>query len=459
VIAELLGPLAVAGVMATAVVTFAVHRLRARLRGWHQAADQVGLEGIAQGARTQLFLPSLTGRSGALQVRFGNYRRGKYESGTRLQITGLGPGAETLTLRREGLGTQVFGREIEIGDPAFDAEVYVNAPAALALALLDHPTRIHLAALLRGEVGGAAEVRAALERGVLDIRLRDRALSGANAGQLAAVLRSALAVARRLALPADLAARLADNFRHEPEAGVRLQILLTLARELPDRPEARAMLLHGLEDASDEVRLRAAQALGPEGEATLRDLAADDATEDSCAARAVEAVGDRLTSAELIAPLAHALDAGAGRLRTALACLAALGRHGDPSTEEPLVRALQAGDPQIALAAAQALGRAGTVAAVAPLRTAADAVLPSALRSAARQAIAEIQARLPGAAPGQLALAGGDVGALSFAPPGPGELNLLADSEPLPRDEDSATPDPTSDPTTGSAGSRREAES
>jgi hypothetical protein len=77
----------------------------------------------------------------------------------------------------------------------------------------------------------------------------------------------------------------------------------------------------------------------------------------------------------------------------------------------------------VALSAAKALGRVGTVAAVAALREAMQAGgnLPS---SAGRQAIAEIQARLKGAEPGQLSLAGGEAGALSLAGGEPGRLSL-----------------------------------
>ena len=51
------------------------------------------------------------------------------------------------------------------------------------------------------------------------------------------------------------------------------------------------------------------------------------------------------------------------------------------------------------------------------------------LRSVGRQAIAEIQARLARAAPGQLSLAGGEAGALSLADGEPGRLTL-AEEEP-----------------------------
>jgi hypothetical protein len=48
-------------------------------------------------------------------------------------------------------------------------------------------------------------------------------------------------------------------------------------------------------------------------------------------------------------------------------------------------------------------------------------------RGAGRQAIAEIQSRLAGAAPGQLSLAGGEAGALSLADGEPGRLSLAED--------------------------------
>ena len=96
----------------------------------------------------------------------------------------------------------------------------------------------------------------------------------------------------------------------------------------------------------------------------------------------------------------------------------------------------------MSVAAARALGRVGTVAAVAPLREAAER--RGDLRSAARQAIAEIQARLAGAEPGQLSLAGGEAGALSLADGEPGRLTLAEEHSSSrgapsgPRDEGSA---------------------
>ena len=116
---------------------------------------------------------------------------------------------------------------------------------------------------------------------------------------------------------------------------------------------------------------------------------------------------------------------------TARACLEALGQRGRPEAEGLLLEALRSEDAPVSVAAAQALGRAGTVTAVAPLREAAERSAD--LRRAARQAIAEIQARLAGAEPGQLSLADGEAGALSLADGEPGRLSL-ADEAVVPRD-------------------------
>ena len=80
------------------------------------------------------------------------------------------------------------------------------------------------------------------------------------------------------------------------------------------------------------------------------------------------------------------------------------------------------------VAAARALGRVGTTGAVLPLKglEARD----GAARAATRQAIALIQSRVAGAAPGQLSLAGGESGQLSLATEEQGRLSLADPSGP-----------------------------
>jgi hypothetical protein len=153
---EVLLRLAVIGALIAATLTFFVHRLRARQRAWREAAGKAGLEDVVDARRPWHLGSALTGRSGPLRVRFAT-------DGVPLRIDGLGAGADALTLLPEGFGRRIFGSEIEVGDPAFDAEVYVHAPAPLALALLDHPTRGQLAALLRGEAGDTPLLRAVVE--------------------------------------------------------------------------------------------------------------------------------------------------------------------------------------------------------------------------------------------------------------------------------------------------------
>jgi hypothetical protein len=168
-------------------------------------------------------------------------------------------------------------------------------------------------------------------------------------------------------------------------------------------------------------------ALGEEGRETLLALVTRTGTDDSCAARAISALGESLSEGLAQATLRRALG-GAGRPQAAQACLGALGRLGRPEAEGLMVEALRSPDPQVQAAAARALGQAGTAAAVAALR---EAMAPRGdlVRSVGRQAIAEIQARLAGAEPGQLSLAGGEAGALSLADGEPGRLSL-ADAEP-----------------------------
>jgi HEAT repeat protein len=148
-------------------------------------------------------------------------------------------------------------------------------------------------------------------------------------------------------------------------------------------------------------------------------------TDDSCAARAIASLGERMPADRVEAALRRALG-GAGRPQTAQACLEALALLGRAEAEGLILLALRSEDDAVARAAARAIGKVGTVAAVAALREAAEG--GGEMRRAARQAIAEIQGRLTGAEPGQLSLAGGEAGALSLADGEPGRLSLAEES-------------------------------
>lgn len=400
-----------AGVFYTFVLV--ARRRRSRIEAWHRAAAAARLEDVrakdAFGAAA-----FLEGRSGALRVRLEPYRHGKYEYGTRLVIQGLA----RLSIRREGVATAFEKRflgetEIELGSPGFDERCFVSGSPALACAVLDAETRGRLASALAGHLRvngkGPLGVRASLSEGTLRLECRD----GWNAPgeRVSELLRGSLDLARRLVLPPDLPLRIAERLPREPEPGVRRVALLTLAREYPDNPATRPALLTALQDESAEVRLRAAMTLGEAGRETLLALVASEATEDGCAARAVAALGEHLSDDQATQALRRALDSG--HAETALACVSALSERPAGMAEGTLLSALSNARSDVRVAAARALGRVGSAAAVRELLMVSERAAD--LRGPARQAIAEIQARLPGASPGQLSLAGGAAGALSLA--------------------------------------------
>jgi HEAT repeat protein len=112
----------------------------------------------------------------------------------------------------------------------------------------------------------------------------------------------------------------------------------------------------------------------------------------------------------------------------------ALGCIGDASAERPLVAALGSASNLIAMAAAEALGRMGSVHAVRPLRGVELRAAATGVRSVARQAVAEIQARLRGASQGQLSLADGEEGRLSIVDGERGQLSFAGEAK-APRDD------------------------
>jgi HEAT repeat protein len=206
-------------------------------------------------------------------------------------------------------------------------------------------------------------------------------------------------------------------------------------------------LLAASSDDDDEVRLRAAMALGDLGREVLLQVASSSEVTDDRAARALTALGEHLAGARAIGILRDALAAGRaataraavdalGRLggrdvveplsavllaeddELARSAAAALGSSGKPTAEPALIAALDRAAPRTWIAVAEALGEVGTAAAVEPLRELGDRhLLGLSFQRASRQAIAEIQARL-GVSPGQLALAEGESGRLALTETG-----------------------------------------
>jgi len=223
----------------------------------------------------------------------------------------------SVTMRRETGATarskRQGAREIETGDAAFDRAFFVTGSGTSVRAVLDVETRRLLLNLRRG-----ADLE--IVKGQLRAHVRsygaDLALRGA--------VRLALAAADRLRRPSDVPGALARNAREDPEPGVRMENLVALLRDHPDHELTRTALRSACDDPSDDVRVRAATALGDAGRATLLDLARQPYVADLPASRAVAALGDHLPTADAQAALHHALLTR--RLLTARACLERLAR-------------------------------------------------------------------------------------------------------------------------------------
>jgi HEAT repeat protein len=441
---------------------------------WESRAHAIHLDAArAAGlARIEESRDAVTGWAGMLCVRLECFH-GSAGRGTRVTLSGPGMAA-SLTVRPEGAATAIRMargvREVEIGHDVFDAAAWVEGSAALARAVLDAGARRALQALFEGRlerpghspffasgrVGGGVLVVDVLEGPPRDPERQPGEAAGATVypsslDHLGEAVTLTIALARRLAPPPDLARRLFDNLKSDPVAGVRVKLLATLLRDFPEHPATREALLVAREDPDAEVRLRAGVALGAEGRDVLLAIAGGEGAPDETTQCAVAALGGHLTTPEVEAVLRNALRTR--RQGTARACLAELGRRRgvpvvavlakvlavetpelaaaaadalgatrDAAGEHALVAALRSTHEVVRIAAARGLGRVGTAAAVGPLRDAESG--DSGLRRAARQAIAEIQARLAGAEPGQLSLAGSDPGQLSLAGGLAGRLSL-----------------------------------
>jgi len=441
----------------TAGAVWVTMRTRAgRLIAWRAAAQQSGLTVVEVDVRACC----LVAQTGALEVSFRRppvrkdlgvvlaeaIHRSTPSPGTLITIKGLAP---ALGLAPER-GAPVLGRggqgDLQLGDPTFDSAVFVQGPPALLFALLDAPTRRQAVQAMVWDVVVVAG-------GQLRVRLPE-----SSATLLPTMLRPLLVLAERLRQPADIAAVLAAHVRDETMAEVRRLNLLALAREYPEHAATRDALRHALSDDDDEIRLRAALMLGPEGLPVLREMALRETGDESCTARAVEALGPELGGETAHALLARALRERRHLLaRAAMVVLArvgdtealrtlsrilavekgdlaeaaavALGGSNRAAAEAPLVAALDHATDFVRQAAAQGLGRVGSIAAVLPLREAEEGYPgDTALRRAAREAVAAIQARSGEASPGRLTLAEGESGRLSLTEGNEGRLSLAEPS-------------------------------
>ncbi len=282
-----------------------------------------------------------------------------------------------------------------------------------------------------------------------------------SSGRLAELL----ALVRVLTRPLDTVEGLAENARGDPKDGFRARCLDLLVTSDPAHPATRSALLHACRsDKSPEIRLLAAQHLGPEGETALLGLVRSKSTPLKVAAEAARLLGDRLPESLALERLPTALqcstpdflEALLTRLRNNLSAhvlwvlaavlrpgqdweravdvLGVVGRSGASEYENLVLKALEHRVPEVRAAAARALGSVGTVASIPPLlKLASEHLLELGLRRDALAAVAAIQGRLPGALPGQLALAADrEAGAVTLAEPVAGSVSLSDPVEPVP---------------------------
>jgi hypothetical protein len=374
---------------------------RQSLVEWKAAAELCGLESVEVNAWTL----RVKARAGPVTVRIEPSRDKKRSA--RIVVVAPGPpGFQEVAIQ----DTPLFLELVQIGDPSFEGRFLVAGPARLVAALLDEETRRLLSRL------SFASLR--LSAGALRVQVADE--------QIFDVLPVLVEVGRRFARPLDIPRSLALNANQDSEPGVRLRNLLLLVREHPRDRFSAETLREACSDTSPEVRLHAAKEMGTEGHGILLEIA-ESLEDDALSAEAVSALGRGLPAERTKALLDRAWSAG--RPRSVRACLEALGLCGDAAVAEPpLINALLCDQEDIRITAAKALGSVGSAASVLPLQEAAErSWLDLELRSATRQAIAEIQSRVEGGSPGQLSLAGAETGQLSLAEDPAGQLSLGGD--------------------------------
>jgi HEAT repeat protein len=461
-LAPLVGPMVAVALLALVLpfVLVAERRRRhAQVQAWRSVAERLGLRDVTS-AVPLVSEPHLEGRVGPRRVRFERWHKDKYRSFVRVVIAG-NSGVTLLPEKpARNLTKRLRQREIELGEEVFDAAVEIHGAPERVRALLDVETRGVVLRLLSGRVQLPRQQPinlrgdVALLAGDLRVDLPEQP-APPSPEELYEVTAALLAQAQRFHLPLEIPARLAAALAHEPVWRVRLQGLQLLSTGYPTDPATLAALRRAIADERPEIRLHAAIALGAEGRDTLLGFATDEAVTDAVAARAVHALGDRMPAEVASALLAPTLRSR--RLLTAEACVHALGLVGDATSagllakvlavesgplamaaaralgtsgaanaEEALLRALERGLPELRLPAIEALGHVGSARAVLPIQEAATGAGADAeVRRAARQAVAEIQARLQGASPGQLSIAAGDAGRVSLADDGPrGRVSL-----------------------------------
>ncbi len=199
------------GLLAGAGLWHSFQGSRNRLKSWQDVAKSCGLESVET---STFFRSSLTARAGRVTVWIEAASDEKQSN----RITIVIPGPPDFYMVRLLPESHFQAREIEIGDRTFDDTFFIQGPVPLVLALLDAETR---RLLLRVNLKNPIE----MSDGGLRANVADE--------KIPSVLPLLLDVGQRFAQPVDIPQRLSENAHQDPEAGVRLQNLLLLIRELP----------------------------------------------------------------------------------------------------------------------------------------------------------------------------------------------------------------------------------
>lgn len=264
------------------------------------------------------------------------------------------------------------------GDWEFDSTVVVTGNIESVLAILGPDVRTAVARMLSS--GGEVTRDRITRRVPGPIRTPEEVVSA---------VRDVVSLARLLVAPEDSVGGLIRSALHDPVPGFRARCIEALGQRHTDDARVADAFSRCLDDPCELVRLATAGGpLPPAGHATVLTLA-----------HAVLARGPNPDEMEL-----------------ELAALRALGALGGEEAERSLVVALNAVEPELRRAAALALGTSGSTRAIPALRAAAAAHNDDwPLLNAVTATVVAIQERATGAAPGQLALAGGEAGEVALA--------------------------------------------
>ena len=428
-----------AGVVGVARTARGRHLRQSHRHVWQRAANDFGLTW----AHNLDILTGIHGRIGELSISVKEAHNPQIGDCTHIVIRAPGIPPDVRMGRESAFLTMVAGQDVQLHDESFDRTVRIFGDPVHVYALMSTPVRERIMEyLLFGDLH--------LENGQLRLTVPGQAL---DYDILRGRIEDSVKLAHLLSMrPADIPARLRVNATDGRYPDNCLQNLGFLLQRFVTRPESDDASRALLSSSDARMRFQAAAFLEDlevvsaivgdvEAPVAMRIEATRFLITQAPAQRSLSVLHDLLRPGPLqlrctaAAGLAQVRDLAAvpwllralGGLEPELnvAVATALGELGDVRAESAVLRLLQHSEVAEKLAAIQALGKLGTAAAVEPLLAYAEAFAPSALKDAARQSIAAIQARLGDVAAGRLSLADGrsQEGQLSLATDG-GTLSL-----------------------------------